>query len=69
GCGLTGSNERYVFINNNGSAKRIAVTIGQRYDEIVEVVSNDLKEGDQLIVLGQDKLVDGTKLNIVNKAQ
>lgn len=64
---LTGSNERYVFINNNGSAKRIAVTFGQRYDEVVEIVSNDLKEGDQLIVLGQDKLVDGTKLKIVNK--
>jgi RND family efflux transporter MFP subunit len=62
---LTGSNERYVFINDNGTAKRIAVTLGQRYDEIVEVVSNDLKEGDQLVVLGQDKLVNGTKLNVI----
>lgn len=59
---LTGSNERYVFINENSVAKRVGVTLGQRYDEIVEIISEELKSGDQLVTLGQEKLVDGLKL-------
>lgn len=62
---LTGSNERYVFINDNGVAKRVGVTLGQRYDEMVEIISDELKEGDQLVTLGQEKLVDGYKLEVV----
>lgn len=66
---LTGSNERYVFVNNEGTARRVAVTLGQRYDDRVEVlpvVPGELKEGDQLIVVGQGRLVDGCALEIVN---
>ncbi len=62
---LTGSNERFIFINNNGIAKRIAVTLGQRYDDKVEIISDQVKEGDQIVVLGQTKLVDGTKLEVI----
>ena len=62
---LTGSNERYVFINNNGVAKRIGVTMGQRYDEMVEILSSDIKEGDLIVTVGQAKLIDGAKLNVV----
>ncbi|MBQ6683075.1 MAG: efflux RND transporter periplasmic adaptor subunit, partial [Bacteroidales bacterium] len=29
---LTGSNERYVFTNHDGTAHRVAVTLGQRFD-------------------------------------
>ncbi len=62
---LTGSNERYVFINENGVAKRVSVALGQRYNEMVEIISNELKTGDQLVTLGQEKLVDGAKLEVV----
>ena len=65
---LTGSNDRYVFTNQNGSAHRVAVTLGQRFDdriEIIPVIPGDLKEGDQLVVTGQARLVDGVKLEIV----
>lgn len=65
---LTGSNDRYVFVNNDGVARRVAVTLGQRFDdrvEIIPVTPNDLKEGDQLIVTGQARLVDGDQLEIV----
>jgi len=62
---LTGSNERFIFINNNGVAKRVSVTLGQRYDEKVEIISDQVKEGDQLIVVGQSKLVDGSKLEVI----
>lgn len=65
---LTGSNDRYVFLNDNGSAHRVAVTLGQRYDdriEIIPVIPGELKEGDQLVVTGQGRLIDGCALDIV----
>ena len=65
---LTGSNDRYVFTNRDGAAHRVAVTLGQRFDdkiEIIPVTPGDLKEGDQLVVTGQARLVDGVALEIV----
>lgn len=65
---LTGSNDRYVFVNNDGAARRVAVTLGERYNERIEIIpenTGDLKEGDQLIITGQARLVDGSKLNII----
>ena len=65
---LTGSNDRYVFTNQDGTAHRVAVTLGQRFDdriEIIPVIPGDLQEGDQLVVTGQARLVDGAKLEIV----
>ena len=65
---LTGSNERYVFVNDNGTARRVAVTMGQRFDDRIEVIpetEDELKEGDELVVVGQARLVDGSKLQVV----
>ncbi|MBQ4377274.1 MAG: efflux RND transporter periplasmic adaptor subunit, partial [Bacteroidales bacterium] len=65
---LTGSNDRYVFVNNEGTARRVSVTLGERYNdriEIVPVTPGDINEGDQLIITGQARLVDGSKLNII----
>ena len=65
---LTGSNDRYVFINQEGTAHRVAVTLGQRFDDRIEIIPltpGDLKDGDQLVVTGQARLVDGAKLEIV----
>lgn len=62
---LTGSNERYVFINDNGIARRKSVKLGQRFDEMIEIISNGIKEGDQIVVVGQARLIDGVKLNVV----
>ncbi len=64
---LTGSNDRYVFLDENGVAKRVFVKMGQRFDEKVEVISDELKEGDRLVTVGQAKLVDGTKLNVTKE--
>ncbi|HQN94559.1 MAG TPA: efflux RND transporter periplasmic adaptor subunit [Prolixibacteraceae bacterium] len=63
---LVGSNERYVFINDNNTAKRIGVALGQRFDERIVIKSDELKEGDQLITTGQGRLVNGIKLNVVD---
>ena len=65
---LTGSNDRYVFANDNGNARRVPVTLGQRFDDRVEIIPitpGDLKEGDQLIITGQARLVEGDQLEIV----
>lgn len=66
---LTGSNDRYVFLNDEGKARRVSVTLGQRFDdqiEIIPVAAGDLKEGDELVVTGQARLVDGATLEIVD---
>ena len=64
---LTGSNDRYVFLNDGGTAKRVFVTLGQRFDENIEVISDELHEGDALVTTGQAKLVDGSILNVVKE--
>jgi hypothetical protein len=57
---------RYVFVEENNSGKRIEVTIGKRFDDQLEIISETLKEGDKLITEGQSKLIDGDKILIVN---
>ena len=64
---LTGSNDRYVFVDDGGVAKRVFVKLGQRFDENIEVISDELREGDRLVVVGQGKLVDGSKLNVTKE--
>jgi len=64
---MTGSNDRYVFVAENGVAKRVFVTLGQRYDDMIEVESRDLNVGDKLITVGQGKLVDGSKIEIAKE--
>lgn len=64
---LTGSNDRYVYIDDNGVAKRVFVKMGQRFDENVEIISDELNEGDMIVTVGQAKLVDGVKINVVKE--
>ena len=63
---LQGSNERYVFLAENGIAKRITVQIGKRYDDKTEVISDELWEGKHLIIKGQARLVDGDRVVIAS---
>jgi RND family efflux transporter MFP subunit len=60
-----GTNLRYVFIDDNNSAKRIEVIIGKRFDDQLEIISETLKEGDNLVTEGQSKLINGEKIEIV----
>lgn len=62
---LQGANDRYVFLNKNGVAKRVAVKLGKRFEDKVEVISDEIHEGDELIVVGQGRLVDGSTLSII----
>ena len=61
---LQGANNRYVFLNKNGVAKRVEVTLGKRFEDQVEIISPEIHPGDELVVAGQGRLVDGSLLDI-----
>ena len=61
---LIGSNERFVFINENGYAKRVSVKLGQRFDEKIEIIAPEIHAGVEYIYKGQSKLVDGVKIQV-----
>ena len=62
---LVGANDRYVFLNENGRAKRVSVELGQRFDQDIEIISPEIVPGVEMVTTGQHKLVDGVKLNVV----
>lgn len=62
---MQGSDNRYIFVEDNGRAKRIGVRVGQRFDDQVEIISPELKEGGQLIIAGQARLVDNVPIEVV----
>ncbi len=53
----------YVFVEENGLAKRIDVKLGLQQDHQIEVV-NGLAAGARLVVSGQQRLSDGAKINV-----
>ena len=61
---LQGSDERYVFLAENGKAKRVVVRFGQRFDDNVEIIADEIAEGKDLIIQGVAKLHDGTPITI-----
>lgn len=56
--------DQYVFVADDGSARRVSVTLGARKPGMVEVVSG-LEADDQVIVTGQDRLSSGNRINVV----
>ena len=62
---LVGANDRYVFIVEDGRAKRVSVTLGQRFDQDIEIIAPEIVSGVEVVTTGQHKLVDGVKVNVV----
>ncbi len=60
-----GSDERFVFVVENGVAHRRRVTIGRSFDDRLEILAG-LEEGEMLVVSGQHNLMDQLEVNIVN---
>ena len=58
---LQGANDRYVFINKDGKAKRVSV---KRFEDKIELISDEIQEGDELIVVGQGRVIDGSPITI-----
>ena len=63
---LRGSNERYIFLEKDGAAKRVTVKLGERYNDMVEILSQEVAPGDRLIVAGQNRLLDGDRVSVQN---
>lgn len=61
---LQGSDERYVFLEKDGRAHRHVVRIGERFDDMVEILSDEMEVGDRLIVAGQARLLDGVEVRV-----
>lgn len=60
-----GTNTRFVFVNRDNIAERIEILPGKRFDDMLEVISQELKEGDQLIIEGQARLIDGDRIETI----
>jgi RND family efflux transporter MFP subunit len=60
-----GTNIRFVFVDNNGTAKRTEVILGKRFDDQLEIISDNLKEGDRLVSDGQSRLLNNDRIEIV----
>lgn len=59
-----GTDNRYLFVNDDSIAKRINVKIGKRFDDHIEVISDQLQDGMELITAGHSNLSNGNKLRI-----
>lgn len=62
-----GTNNRYIYVNDNGIARKVNVTLGKRFDDRVEIISEELNEGQELIVSGQANLMEGARLKVVTE--
>jgi membrane fusion protein (multidrug efflux system) len=60
-----GTNVRYVFINENDIAKRTEVILGKRFNDQLEIISDNLKIGDKLVSEGQSRLLNNDRIEIV----
>ena len=63
---LIGANDRYVFINDNGRAKRVTVEMGQRVGDEVEIIAPEIVDGVELVTKGESRLIDGVKITTEN---
>ena len=57
----------FVFINNNGTAKKQIVKVGATYGGKSEILSG-LKGGEQIVIEGASDVEDGDKLRVLNAA-
>ena len=60
-----GSNDRYVFVEENGKAVYTLVELGTRIDDKYEILSG-LNAGDKVIVQGNTGLIDGTEVEVMD---
>jgi len=61
-----GTNIRFVFLAKNGTAERIEVGLGKRFDDKLEIISENIKAGDMIISEGQARLISGDRIEVKN---
>ncbi len=60
-----GTNVRYVFVEDQGVAKRVEVLLGKRFDDKLEIISDNLSENGRIVSEGQSRLLNDDKIEIV----
>ncbi len=58
-----GTNERFVFVIEDNVAVRKTISLGRRFDNTYEILSG-LKANEEVVIAGQARLLDGTKVEI-----
>jgi membrane fusion protein (multidrug efflux system) len=58
---------QYVFKIIDDHVQKVYVKVGDLTNNLSEV-SGDIKAGDQVVIAGQQKLIDGSKITIINNA-
>jgi membrane fusion protein, multidrug efflux system len=61
-----GTNTRFVFLAREGVAERVEVTLGKRFDDKFEILTDKIKTGDKIITDGQARLINGDKIEVEN---
>lgn len=65
---LVRGNDSYVFVAEDGIARRLSVTLGARMPGLVEITAG-LEEGAAVVVSGQDRLSSGERVELNPDAQ
>jgi membrane fusion protein, multidrug efflux system len=61
-----GTNNRFVFVNDGGTAKQVNVTIGKRFNDMIEINAEGISEGIELVTEGQANLMNGSLIKVVS---
>ena len=59
-----GSGARYIYVYKDGKVSYKQIELGQRIGNEYEIISG-LNIGDQVVVAGQSKLVDGSAVEVI----
>ena len=62
---ITKEDETYVYVVENGVAKKVAVEVGIEAGETIEITKG-LKDGDEVVTKGQTYISDGEEVNVMN---
>jgi RND family efflux transporter MFP subunit len=60
-----GTDERYIFLEENGIARRVVVETGERFNDLIEIISDQIKPGSNLIIAGHSSLSQGSKVEVI----
>ena len=60
----SGSNDKYIFVENNGVVEYRKVQLGRRIEDKIEIISG-VADGENVVITGQSKLMDGTKVEVI----
>lgn len=64
---LKNQNGNYVyFISKDNIIKQLYVQLGTKTADMVEIISNDIKNGDLIVLEGLTKVQEGTQIEILN---